>query len=815
MTMATEKDNLSPSQRERLRKLLDGVADDGEDQTSQPPKTDDTAPSNTNQQVGATADLPSESSPKNASQPLGNRFKEMKVGPYRVKRLIGGGGMGQVYEALQEHPRRTVALKVMRASIDSEAARRRFEYEAQILARLHHPNIAQIFDAGMWKDEDRELPYFVMEYVAGKTLDDYVRGRSLPFKDRLRLFAQICDAVSHGHERGIIHRDLKPGNVLVDGDGHIKVIDFGVARATDSDMRMTQAQTSAGQIVGTIQYMSPEQCAADPHDLDIRSDVYALGVMLYEIIVDRLPYDLSKTAIHEAVRIVQEVEPTRITSVDASVPRDIEVIIGKSLEKERTRRYRSAGEMGDDVRRFLSDEAIVARPPSLSEHIRRYARKHRATTTAVVIVSISVVLAIATIIIFGIEAQRQRGIAQKEAQIALVERARAEDAVAATTAALTREQAAREDAERNARLVSKAALNLFGPVSAKMKNLPEATEAREILVTTGFELLEELHSAAGNGSDPALLGRIALGHEALGDLLGGRRTSNLGRPEEALEQYDKAEGIWRGIRLEDPDSEQAESRLALVLNKRADLLYETDPDTAISILAESRRINTDLYTRFPEQSSYIRAHYGSLELIADSYLQKGQLARALVLSTEFRDLASMLHEQDPENTVFTRDLAMSLRRIGYIRLEQAQHIESEAAYRQSLELMDSVALREPNDARKLRDVGWACWFLGEYLLNHGDREEGALLLIRSADRIVFTCTLDPNAANFRTDVANAVPAICTVLHTAGMTERAVAVHRDTLLLLQPVMEAHPENLAISELVQLIRDHEVAGAPAPH
>ena len=257
-----------------------------------------------------------------------------RIGNYSIKRLIGTGGMGQVYEAMQDHPRRPVALKVMRASIATDRGRKRFEYEVKILGRLRHPNIAQIYDAAVWNDEGVESPYFVMEYVEGRAIDEHVRNQDLGIRDRLRLFLEVCDAISHGHERGIIHRDLKPGNILVDGNGVAKVIDFGVARATDSDLRSTEVQTAAGQLIGTLQYMSPEQCEANPMDIDIRSDVYALGVVLFELLVGEMPYELSWQHRRRSSHLRT---PTAATDHDEHLdPRDVGVIVGKALRRTET-----------------------------------------------------------------------------------------------------------------------------------------------------------------------------------------------------------------------------------------------------------------------------------------------------------------------------------------------------------------------------------------------------------------------------------------------------------------------------------------------
>ena len=217
-----------------------------------------------------------------------------RVGKYHIKSVIASGGMGTVYEAVQEQPHRIVALKVMKGSVASRSALRRFKLESQVLGRLRHPNVAQVYEAGIHRDEHGEVPYFAMEYIPGaKSIVLYAQEKKLDVRDRLRLFAKACDAVHHGHQKGIIHRDLKPANILVDSSGQPKVIDFGVARATDSDMSITTQQTYVGQLIGTMQYMSPEQCDADPHDLDTRSDVYSLGVTLYELLTGKLPYEAS------------------------------------------------------------------------------------------------------------------------------------------------------------------------------------------------------------------------------------------------------------------------------------------------------------------------------------------------------------------------------------------------------------------------------------------------------------------------------------------------------------------------------------------
>ncbi len=341
------------------------------------------------------------------------------IGQFHIKRVIAYGGMGAVYEARQEHPRRTVAVKVMKGGIASRSALRRFEYESQLLARLRHPGIAQIYEAGTHVDPrapGEPVPYFAMEYIPNAlSVTRYVHDHQFSTRQKLELFIQVCDAVHHGHQKGIIHRDLKPANILVDSNGQVKVIDFGVARSTDSDLALTTLQTNVGQLVGTLQYMSPEQCQADPHDIDIRSDVYALGIVLYELLTGELPYDISRATIFEASLVIREQQAVSLRILNKALRRDVETVVLKALEKDRDRRYRSAAEFSDDLQRYLNDEPISARPPSLVYQLRVFARRNRGfigAVTAVFIVLLAGAI-VSTTLYFSAEAARQQAVTEE------------------------------------------------------------------------------------------------------------------------------------------------------------------------------------------------------------------------------------------------------------------------------------------------------------------------------------------------------------------------------------------------------------------
>jgi len=301
-----------------------------------------------------------------------------KIGQYHIKRVIASGGMGTVFEALQENPKRPVAIKVIKSNLTDESAVRRLEYEAQLLAHLRHPGIAQIYEAGSYDDNGTQTPFFAMEYIPNaKSIVDYANDNNLSTSDKHNLFLQACDAIHHGHQRGIVHRDLKPSNIMVDSSGRVRVIDFGVARATDADMKQAGGLTNYGQIVGTVQYMSPEQFNADPHDIDIRSDVYALGLILYELLSGSLPYSISSDRIFDFATEVREGKTTPISEKDSSFKGDVDAITQKAMNRDREQRYQSAFGLAQDIRRFINGDAVVATRPGLGYQIRVFARKNK------------------------------------------------------------------------------------------------------------------------------------------------------------------------------------------------------------------------------------------------------------------------------------------------------------------------------------------------------------------------------------------------------------------------------------------------------
>jgi serine/threonine protein kinase len=370
------------------------------------------------------------------------------VGPYRLVRKLGTGGFGVVWQAEQEKPlRRTVALKVLKAGMDSAEVLARFDAEKQALARMDHLNIAKVLDAGI---SESGRSYFAMELVEGCPVTQFCEENAIPTRDRLKLFMDVCAAVTHAHQKGVIHRDLKPSNVLVsrqDSGPVVKVIDFGIAKAIEGDLTDQTLLTRAEQWIGTPIYMSPEQVGMGSADLDTRSDIYALGVILYELITGCPPFDsetLMRAGYEEMRRIIREEDPprpsARITtrrdisqgqpakgdnSTDQalrSIKSELDWIVMKAIEKSKERRYNSAAALADDLGRFLADEPISAKPPSSAYLIAKFARRNRGAVRSLLGLSVILVAAVVFSTWQAMRARDAERIAQERLATALKDR---------------------------------------------------------------------------------------------------------------------------------------------------------------------------------------------------------------------------------------------------------------------------------------------------------------------------------------------------------------------------------------------------------
>ena len=367
-----------------------------------------------------------------------------EIGDYKLLQQIGEGGFGVVYMAEQLRPvKRKVALKIIKPGMDTKEVVARFEAERQALALMNHPNIAKVFDGGA---TESGRPYFVMELVKGVPITRFCDDNSLSLQDRLDLFADVCAAIQHAHQKGVVHRDVKPSNVMVtlhDGKPVTKVIDFGVAKAISQQLTEKTMFTAYGQMIGTPQYMSPEQAEMSGLDIDTRTDIYSLGVLLFELLTGTTPLSarqLRETAYVELQRLIRDSEPpkpsTRVSTMgddSAAIakqrgidPRklglllrgDLDWIVMKALEKDRNRRYDSAGHLAEDIANYLQDKAISARPPSTIYQMRKLLRRNRArlfkivgSTSAVVLVLLFTMSILKALhMARDVEAERQRAL---------------------------------------------------------------------------------------------------------------------------------------------------------------------------------------------------------------------------------------------------------------------------------------------------------------------------------------------------------------------------------------------------------------------
>jgi len=632
---------VSTNANQRLIEENLGMSDDSKDTI-----VDDGDPGDDNEFTLSLTDprLPSDP-PERGEGRAASIERPESIAGYRIISKLGQGGMGIVWEAEQEHPKRRVALKVMlREHQVDEYHARMFRREVEILARLKHPNIGAIYESG---HTDQGHDFFAMELVNGPTLGEWLKTRPAVVDAdelalRLQLFLTISDAVHYAHQRGVIHRDLKPSNIIVSdlpaseshvtasiGRPEVKILDFGLARITDTDVQATMI-SEIGLIKGTLQYMSPEQARGQVDAIDTRSDVYALGVLLYEILTGSRPYELSPAAVAEAVRVICE-EPPKPLQLSWNGARkldaDLETIVGKALEKEADRRYASAAAMADDIERHLASQPIEARPPSALYQMRKFTARNRALVGGSM-------AALVTLIAFAVTTTIQSGRIRAEA-----------------------ERAARAaEAERQ---VSDFMIGLFDRSDPTLSRGEDLT-AREVL-DAGADRIERLHDQPR--TQAAFM-------------------ETMGRVFTALGDYDRAEPLLEeavGIRSEYADDD--ELAFADSLKYQSIVLDETGRyDEAEITIRQAIEIREDELDEDPTLASYLND-------LGNVLWHQGRLDEAEVVHR--RALAireATLPPNDP-------GIAQSLHNLGALRYFAADYAEAERLYRRSIEIEEATGGR--------------------------------------------------------------------------------------------------------------------------
>jgi serine/threonine protein kinase len=683
-----------------------------------------------------------------------------KVGPYRLEKELGRGGMGTVYLASRDDDtyEKKVAIKLVRRGMDTDFILARFRRERQILAQLEHPNIARLLDGGATEDG---LPYLVMEYVPGVTISEYAQTNDLTLEQRLKLFLQICDAVEYAHRHFVVHRDLKPGNILVDDQGVPKLLDFGISKLLVFDGTNTTETLTHDVRMLTPDYASPEQIRGDP--ITAGADIYSLGAVLFELLTGIKPHRIDKAtpqAVEKAICDVDVLKPSDAAreagrqAIARKLQGDLDNILLLAMRKEARRRYASVHDLAADIRRYLDHLPVSARPDKFSYRSTKFLRRNWRELAAVG--------AVVTVLLIGIL------MSQREARIA------------------------RTHFEQVRRLAN----TFVTDVHDEIRNLPGSTRARRMIVKTGLEYLETL--AASSHNDLDLQREVGAGYMRVGDVQGSVLEANLGDTKGALESYSKALKLLEGVARERPNDFDVQVEILGIHRRIGDIYgYTRSSGDALRSYAHARAVGETLLAQRPNDNRIRKS-------VADLYQAQGRTLRlaedlggALAASNRALDLYQSTFGKSPEDLSIRRDIANTISAAGMALNRLGRRDEALQSFQEAVLHFEYLAVSQQQDTNAKRGLMLAYSHIGDVLNEPGiaTAADTAVALkwylkmyevaqqIYSADPANFRGLTDIGIATMR--VANATAQPEQKLHryaeALGYLRKAAHTNKDLML----------------------------------
>jgi serine/threonine protein kinase len=703
------------------------------------------------------------------SEPVQGR----SVGPYRLVRELGEGGMGVVFlaERADGQFERQVAIKVVKLGLHSAGAQRRFLIERQILATLEHPNIAKLIDGGT---TDSGQPYVVMDYVEGAPIDRYCEEHRLSITDRLRLFRTVCSAVEYAHQNLVVHRDLKPANILVTEDGVPKLLDFGIAKLLRPDPTFESPEmTATGVHLMTPEYASPEQVRSEA--IGTYTDVYALGVLLYELLTGHPPYRFQNLSTQEIARVICEEEPVKpsaivgreregresadrpaVTAASIAATRegrperlrrrlegDLDVVVLTALRKEVPRRYASVGQLSEDIRRHLEALPVRARKDTLLYRTGKFVRRHRLAVAATALVLITFAGGVVATV-------REARIADRQRREADLQRTRA---------------------ERRFNDVRRLANSFLFEFDAAIASLPGSTPARQLVVSKALEYLDTL--VRESTGDVALQRELAAAYDKVGDVQGNWFVTNLGDVKGSIDSYQKAYAIRTTLLKANPEDPVTQRLMAVSLRNLGDGAFGAgDPAGAVAQYGQAASIDDRLLAANPGDESIQREVAEINQRLCNTLMLTGDVRGTIMRCQRYSVVAGELLTKNPADLKLLQGRAANATMLGNALLMNGQLQEARDNLKAAEAWFDDVLKRDPNNATARRGQAMTRTRLANTLSALGDTTGAVSSYQRAIDELQALVAADPKNARYKTDLTYTLLRRVNLLLKAGRRDEA-------------------------------------------